>query len=178
MIRLSLPLSQFFDIFRLEEPRVPQAIDDRIYLVHDDALERQHVNQDVESVNFTVAVSSNSFTSFSIAEDHYLQAISLRVTSGLANLTTDIALLARPWGQADRVVLMVWDRTASMTLCDVDGTPREYVHPHLTFVPPFPLFGRRETDYFITGQAGAGGNCVTVLEVYRTQAVDGVVIAR
>lgn len=180
MIRLSLPLSQFFDVFRLDDPNVPQAIDDRIYIVHDDALDRELVDQDVEEVTLAIpGADTHGEQAFSFDEDHYVLAASVRVT-GIGNIDVSPALFARPFGQAHYVLLQAWALgSTSIVPPGAAGVVQMMTeNPNFGNRLQWPVFGRRETDYFFTASTGAGGGATMVLSIYRCKAVAGVPIAR
>lgn len=179
MIRLSLPLSQFFNVFRLEEPRVPQALDDRIYITHDDALDRELAVQD-ESLNGLVigAANTEGTLAFSFANDHYIQAIHFGLRTNPANLEY-VYLVSQAFGQVEQCPLffgvqtdVVTHTTRNISGFAVLATIGNQVQVGL------PMFGRRETDYTVLARSNAGGGCTLDVRIRRTEATEGVKIVR
>lgn len=171
MIRLSLPLSQFFDIFDLEEPRVPQALDDRIYLVHDDALDRERVIQDVLTLNLNPGAADTTVNlAFSVAQDHYLQSLTLELATNTANFEYAVVVM-QPFGDPHAIVLA---HSFAADVIAFDDRNDEAVF-HYRFA--FPFYGRRETDYTVSVRSGAGGGLNTALRALVVRAPEGVRIA-
>lgn len=179
MIRLSLPLSQFFDIFRLDEPRVPQAIDDRVSIVHDDALDRELVVQDeIQSLLSIAALNTDGSSIFSFDQDHYIQTLEVTIAANPANLEYAY-VLTQAFGQAQAVPIFfgVQAGIVTHTTRTIGGVASVGVLPN-ALAPTFPIFSRRETDYLLLARTNAGGGCDLHLRIRRTQAVAGVQIAR
>lgn len=176
MIRLSLPLSQYFDIFDLEDPRVPQAIDDRIYVVHDDALDRENVVVDNTITSLVIAAGNTlASTSFSFPDDHYLYYISLGCSLNPANVEW-VRLTCVPFGDPHLITLALGDPATSQ-VTGLTGLATFYPDV-LGATKGFPYFARRETDYTLQARTNVGGGATVEVSVQHARAPAGVRIVR
>lgn len=179
MIRLSLPLSQFFDVFRLDEPRVPQAIAEEIVVVHDDALDRDLGVQD-ETTNGIVipGAAADGISIFSFASDHYIQSIAITVQTNPANLEY-VYLTSQAFGQFDQGILFFAAQANVVTHTSRNiGGVNALAYVVNQHDAGYPFFGRRETDYVFMARSTAGGGVTLQVRIRRTEAVEGVRIAR
>jgi len=133
------------------------------------------VDQDVETLQIAIGgANATSSGVFSFSEDHYLQAVEWTSSANPANFLFGVLRLT-PTIQTDSILIAFTQLADRITFIGLPGSD-DYFEPHLPGVG-LPLFVRAATDYVFTARSGAGGGTTVNINVFRSQAPQGVEIA-